>query len=143
MWNKTIAKPIGKTVIKVTNPKTQHVHDVKFIVVEIDFNCLLGLQTVRELNLITVNVGCFNAKIDTSTDLGDLETVSLTLYSDVKPRVLPSRKLPIALQSRVKNELDSLCYLGIISPINEPTQWVSQMAVVEKHNGELRICIDR
>jgi len=57
-------------------------------------------------------------------------------------RSLPSRKIPIALQSRIKHELDDLCERSIISPINEPTKWVSQMAVVEKPNGELRICID-
>ena len=34
MWNKSNVNSIGETMIKVTNPKTQLVHDVKFIVVK-------------------------------------------------------------------------------------------------------------
>ena len=31
---------------------------------------------------------------------------------------------------------------GILVPVDEPTQWVSQMAVVVKQNGNLRLCLD-
>ena len=31
---------------------------------------------------------------------------------------------------------------GIIEPVNKPTEWVSQMAIIEKITGSLRICID-
>ena len=74
--------------------------------------------------------------------MGELGTVSLTFDPDVKPKY-GLLEIQIALQSRVKNELDSLCDRGIISSINEPTKWVSQMAAVEKLNGEVRIiCVD-
>ena len=29
-----------------------------------------------------------------------------------------------------------------MAPVEEPTEWVSQMAVVKKQDGSLRICID-
>ena len=32
--------------------------------------------------------------------------------------------------------------LGIIVPVNEPTEWVNQLVVAEKPNGKLRICLD-
>ena len=32
--------------------------------------------------------------------------------------------------------------LGVLAPVTEPTEWVSQMAVARKKNGNLRLCID-
>lgn len=31
---------------------------------------------------------------------------------------------------------------GIISPVEYPTDWVNNLQVVEKPNGDLRICLD-
>jgi hypothetical protein len=42
----------------------------------------------------------------------------------------------------VKAELDRLVQLGVLIPVTEPTEWVTQMAVVGKATGKLRICID-
>ena len=41
-----------------------------------------------------------------------------------------------------KQELDRLQQLEVIVPIDEPTPWVSSLAVVVKKSGALRICID-
>ena len=92
--------------------------------------------------LITVNDNCLIANLDTTSDLGDLGTVNLKIDKDVRPKILPSRKIPSALQSKVKQELDNLVKRNVIFLVNEPTKWVSQMAVVKKPNGDLRICID-
>ena len=62
--------------------------------------------------------------------------------SEVQPKTLPCRRIPISLKDKVKVELDTLVQRGIIVPIEEPTPWVSQMAVVKKPNGKLLICID-
>ena len=32
--------------------------------------------------------------------------------------------------------------LDIITPVNEPTDWVSALVVVEKPNGNRRVCLD-
>ena len=32
--------------------------------------------------------------------------------------------------------------IGVLAPVEEPTEWVSQMAVVKKPDGSPRICID-
>ena len=42
----------------------------------------------------------------------------------------------------LKKELDSMEKTGVIRKVDEPTEWVSLMVVVEKPNGELRICLD-
>lgn len=60
----------------------------------------------------------------------------------MKPKALPCRKIPIALQSLVHEELQKLEDRGVLIPITEPTPWVSQMAIARKANGKLRLCID-
>ncbi|XP_052819930.1 uncharacterized protein K02A2.6-like [Mya arenaria] len=60
----------------------------------------------------------------------------------VQPVVHPSRKVPIALQEKVKDELLRMESLGVIEKVNEPTDWVSSMVVAEKANGKIRICLD-
>lgn len=60
----------------------------------------------------------------------------------VKPKILPSRKIPLALKDHLKKDLDQLVDKGILVTVTKPTEWVSQMAVVQKSNGKFRICID-
>ena len=75
--------------------------------------------------------------------LGDLGSVSLSVDVSTKHRVLACRKLPIAIRDKVDTEIDNLVERGVITTITEPTDWVSQVAVVNKKNGSLRICIGR
>jgi hypothetical protein len=42
----------------------------------------------------------------------------------------------------VKREIDKPLERNVLVSVTEPTEWVSQMAVVRKSNGKLRICID-
>ena len=54
----------------------------------------------------------------------------------------PCRKVPLAIRDDVKKELDRLIEKGVLVPVTEPNEWVSQMAVVHKRDGKLRICIE-
>ncbi|RUS81810.1 hypothetical protein EGW08_010447 [Elysia chlorotica] len=71
-----------------------------------------------------------------------LGKTSLKVKPEVSPRILPCRKVPIALREKVKSKLDDLISRGILIPETEPTEWVSQMTLVEKPNKDIRICID-
>ena len=104
------------------------------------FTNLLGLNTIQELGLITVNKECFISQVSTS-QLSDLGEATLRIDESVPPKVLPCRKVAIANQDAVKGELDRLVNKGLLVPVTEPTEWVSQMAVVHKPNGKLRIFI--
>lgn len=42
----------------------------------------------------------------------------------------------------VKQEVDKMVELGAISPVNEPTDWVSSLAYNWKASGPFRICLD-
>ena len=48
----------------------------------------------------------------------------------------------MAKLDRVDEKLERLCKEGIIRPINQPTDWLSNMLVKEEPSGKLRICID-
>ena len=42
----------------------------------------------------------------------------------------------------MKLELDRLVTAGVLTPVDDPTDWVNQMAIATKKNGSLRICTD-
>ena len=52
------------------------------------------------------------------------------------------RRVPVAKLGRVNEELERLSSEGIIKPVTQPTDWLSNILVKEKPNGKLRICID-
>ena len=60
----------------------------------------------------------------------------------MKPVVSPARRIPIALQNKVRSELNRLITLGVLIPVDDPIEWVSQIAIQEKRNGQIRLCID-
>ena len=55
MWNGARIAPLGEVTLTVLNVLTKETHEVKFIVVPNDLRCLLGLKTVLEMQLITIN----------------------------------------------------------------------------------------
>ena len=74
--------------------------------------------------------GCIDGKLHLEID----KTVTLVIN-------LP-RRVPFALEDKLKSELDRLEGLQMIRKVEEPTDWVLRFVVVEKPNGRLRVCID-
>ena len=73
MWNKSLEKPMGKTKLEVENSKTGRSTLLDFVVVTSNFNCLLGVKSVQEMDLLTINRTNFNlGNISIEQDLGDL-----------------------------------------------------------------------
>jgi transposase InsO family protein len=70
------------------------------------------------------------------------ETYSLVLADDAVPRTFPARKVPLAQEEEVKEELDRMEREGVITRVTEPTDWCSPMIVRRKPNGLLRVCMD-
>ncbi|XP_056107597.1 uncharacterized protein K02A2.6-like [Rhinichthys klamathensis goyatoka] len=82
---------------------------------------------------------------DLFTDqLGELPiTYSMTVDPSVQPVVRPAHRIPLAMQSRVKAELDRMQSLGVITAVSEPTDWLSSMVVTHKKDRqEIRFCIN-
>ena len=60
----------------------------------------------------------------------------------VRPVVLAVRKVPFAVKELLKQELERLVKMGILEPVDVPTDWISSVVVVKKSNGKIRLCID-
>jgi len=64
----------------------------------------------------------------------------------LKPNAIPVTNVPhrisINIQDKLKCELDRLVSEKIIREINEPTEWVNRLVIVEKKNGIMRLCLD-
>ncbi|KAK0145197.1 hypothetical protein N1851_015902 [Merluccius polli] len=77
-------------------------------------------------------------------ELGKLPvTYSMKLDPEVLPAVKPARKIPVPMQDKVKAELTRMVDLGVITPVADPTEWVSSMVATHKKNSDdIRLCID-
>ena len=125
---------------------------ILFIVVDSDSIPILGLNTCDKLNLIKkvyqishdVNSDSIQDEFsDCFGEIGCLNKIHhIEIRDDVKPVVVPVRKIPYALKSKLKEELQRMVTLDIIEPVEKPTEWVNALVVVSKPNGKSRICLD-
>lgn len=58
----------------------------------------------------------------------------ILLKTDVKPFVSSCRRAPEIVKPLLKNTLDNLVKNDIICEVNEPTEWVNNIVIVEKPN---------
>ena len=153
MWNNTIVKPEGLTIETVRNPKNQRNNSVEFVVFDDkQMNCapILGLATSESMGLIKVQHKNFVRAIEISSydsvfsnGLGELPGLQqLTVEKTARPVIMPDRRTPIALRSKLDEELKRLVKMKVLAPVNEPTPWVSQLVITQKKSGQIRVCID-
>ena len=112
---------------------------------------LLGLPAIKALKLVArvedINLAdndvCsrFENLFHGLGNLGDPYTIQLK--EDAQPHaIFTPRNVPLPLQGRVKEELDRMEAIGVISKVSQPTPWCAGMVVVPKSSGALRICVD-
>ena len=157
MWDKSLKTPLGECRVKMINPANNKKYAVLFTVVDEDLMPVLGASASQQMGLITVNRANIRQVTATNREADILEKYKdvfnddvghfpgkahLEVDATVKPVITPARKIPFALRPRLKDELDQLTEKGVIAPVNEPTEWVSALALATKKSGELRICID-
>ena len=66
----------------------------------------------------------------------------IQLEENATPVIRPARRCPAHIKDELKKELERLEEQGIITKVQEPTDWVNQMVWERKKSGSLRICID-
>ena len=166
MWNNATYTALGNCRLKLENPANGKKYSVPFTVVRDDLTPLLGSAASQQMGLITVNNNNICApeamhvyqmdrpntenmlpeekyKEVFNDELGELPgEVHLETDRAVDPVILPPRRLPHAIKPQVKAKLELLEKRGIITKVEQPTNWVSQLLVAKKKNGDLRICID-
>ena len=110
---------------------------------------ILGLKASQDLHVIKVimNIGCQSILSQYSKVFEGLGCLSISYHIKVDPEVTPvicpPRNQPVAIRDRLKHELDDMESLGVIKKVEEPTDWVNTLVVVEKPKSKkLRICLD-
>lgn len=78
------------------------------------------------------------------TGLGKLKNFQLKLPVDesVTPSAQAMRRIPFSRKQQVVDKLEELEALEVIEKVNGPTSWINPLVVVEKPNGDVRICLD-
>lgn len=122
----------------------------EFIIVKNDGLPLLGLNSCIELGflkkielvkVIENKQDFIKENLDLFTGTGIFkEKCRISLKSDCCPIVRPPRRIPYALKDKLKATLDDLEKKGII--VKTEVEWASNLVLVEKPNGNLRICLD-
>ena len=76
--------------------------------------------------------------LDRFTRIGKLPgEYKIQLCPNAHPVIHASRKCPIALHPKVKEHLAKMKALGVLTHVDQPTDWVSLITYVQKANGEL------
>ena len=110
---------------------------------------LLGLPAIRELSLISQ----INEVDDQSIrdrypvlfkGLGTFKReYEIKLKQNAQPHALyTARTVSLPLRKQVKEELNRMESLGVITKIEQATEWCAGMVVVPKKSGSVRICVD-
>lgn len=68
--------------------------------------------------------------------------VDIKLQPNAIPVIQTQRKIPLALNDRLKVALDDLKPKKIISKVDYPTEWANSLMIVENPNGLLPLCLD-
>ncbi|XP_011858132.1 PREDICTED: uncharacterized protein K02A2.6-like [Vollenhovia emeryi] len=78
-----------------------------------------------------------------SKELGRCRNFKVKFFTsdDARPRQIPCRQIPYAMESLLAEELQRLEENDIIEPM-VISNWTSPMVIVKKRNGKLRLCVD-
>ncbi|KAK7096598.1 hypothetical protein V1264_005875 [Littorina saxatilis] len=111
---------------------------------------ILGLNDALRLQLIELDKSVYELKNEDETQLhAQITTEFRDLFDDdqlgtlppkyvmrVDPTVAPvvkrARKIPQAMETKVKEELENMIMKGVIVRETKPTEWVSQMVATKK-----------
>lgn len=74
--------------------------------------------------------------------LGTLGMYHITLEDKHVPVINPPRRIPHSLKERLKQTIDKNVKCGVLVKVDKPTDWVSNLVIVEKKNGILRMYLD-
>lgn len=144
-----LLKPCGMVKLLIELPDELSTEDW-FMILDCDTVPILGRDACSNLNLIKRVYNISDEKEAFISEnkhlfegLGKFpQQLELVLRENAVPIAKPPRRIPLAIKDKVKEALNKLTLLNIIEPVNEPAEWVSNLVVVEKPNGDIRLCLD-
>ena len=159
MFDNNILKTKGMSTLAVQHPLTNKVQSLDFYMTETHKQPILGLTACLDFELLFVNENnicvlkqenrelttavIFEQYADLFEGIGKLEgELHLETDHNICPVKMPLRKIPVPIKNKVIAELNAMCRDNIITPVNEPSDWISALLVVNKRQGGVRICID-
>lgn len=158
VYGGTQIKPIGKRVLNIY--KNGHYYKTEFIIVDKNVRPILGLPSLIELKLLntctnnnSINMiktsvkDVKNELIEKHCELfqgiGQFKTpLQLRVQPGVEHVVRPPRRVPNALMTRLADKLEALVKHKVIAKVEHPKNFVSNLVIIEKKDGSLRICLD-
>ena len=140
---------LGEAEVKIKSKSSAIT--TKVSVVEGASRNLLGINEIRELNLLAVVNSVSEAVFNPIREypkvfegLGTMPDVfSIKLDPDLQPfQLYAPRRIPVGLRDEAKKELDNMLAKGVIVPVEQPTDWCSGLTIAPKPNGKIRMCVD-
>ena len=100
-------------------------------------NCSVDLNIIKFIHSVEQYKDVF-------TGLGEMkDPYEIKIEDNAKPfSVCSPRRIALPLMSKVKEELDRLEKLNVITRVTEPTEWCAPIVVVPKSTGKIRLCVD-
>ena len=122
---------------------------MSFLAVETKSVPIPGLESCDNLKLIKHICSVESKENSFTPEFSDRfwETGTLNKTNHIKikekftPVVTLVQQFSHAIKPKVEKELKCMVDLDIIETVNEPTNWVNELIIVEKPNGKLRICL--
>ncbi|XP_061170401.1 uncharacterized protein K02A2.6-like [Saccostrea echinata] len=124
---------------------------LQFYVVPGKVDPILGLPSCKEMNILKLieTVNEFRTAEEIIRDFSDVfDRIGcmrgrhrIHVDKNVPPVVHAPRKVSYKMRDRLKEELERMESLNVIERVNEPSEWVNSLVIVEKPN-RVRICLD-
>ncbi len=148
---------LGVFLAEIMSKQTRKAEMAEFVVFKGKGVPLLGRDTAEKLNLLRVgpevvnqissneNKDIISRYKDIFSGVGQLKGIELKLHIDenVKPVAQPLRRIAYGLREKVEKKLNELLEQDIIEEVKEtPSKWISPLVVVNKPDGDIRMCVD-
>lgn len=143
-------EPIGTITAKIEH--NENIVNAKFYVVKNDLP-ILGLLTCVDLKCIaridSVTVDSLEKErfiqnnIEVFRGLGEFpDQYHIKIKENATPVAASPRRVPFQIKDKLKRKLEVMVNDKIITPVNNPDEWVHNVVVIEKPDKSLRVCID-
>ena len=143
-------KPFGTVLLRLRHRGKSYL--TEFYIVDSSSATLIGLPTCQTLDVLrridvvhhsSTAENIIHEYADVFSGIGCYPGEHhIVLDTSVKPVIHAPRRVPLSLQPKLKQKLDSLVEAGVLIEQNEPTDWVNSLLTVEKKDGSLRLCLD-
>lgn len=125
--------------------------DSKIFVLKGSRRNLLGLPDLRKLNLLAVVNSLVSNMFDPMKifpkvfeGLGTLPgSFRIHVKQGTEPKcIFAPRPIAAGYKVKAKLELDEMIKMGVIEPVEKPTDWCSALTIAPKSEGKIRMCVD-